>query len=210
MVLHIVIFLLFLSIHLVLGLLTKLNAKKLQEKYLIILESGVDPAVFLERMAKNNDNVEIVFSDSLDKPAVANKGYLVIDKRLIYNKDLHSNLYIALEHGLAKQEMLVLKQLQTLLKILFSSSIIIFLFGVVFYEQAPYLLPFAIAEHLFIILIAFVYFIVFDITAAEILDEASEHLELNDFELVQAEKLKNDLKFSVFEYPFALVKRKQS
>lgn len=208
MVLHIVIFLLFLSIHIVLGLLTKLNAKKLQEKYLIILESGVDPAVFLERMAKNNDNVEVVFSDRLDKPAIANKGYLVIDKRLIYNKDLHSNLYIALEHGLARQEMLILKHLQTILKVLFSSSIILFLFGIVLYDLAPYLLTLAIASHLLIMLIAFVYFIIFDITAAEILDEASEHLELNDFELVQAEKLKNDLKFSVFEYPFALTKRR--
>ncbi len=206
MFLQVLIFAILLAIEVFLGIYSKLIGRNISKKYHYILSSQIEPIKILEIYREKFNKLDLKASPKLHGIVYSGDEFVVVNSKQMYAKDLFTNYFILLNLELSKKENTFLRDIATYQTILFIFQFLflgVSLFIKTEYTEILFLIPIVIEVVLFLLTI-FGY-ILYDIALSEVDDIAAELLDLDEIEVIRAERLKNDLKFKVFEYPISIL-----
>lgn len=208
---EILVFIIILIIQISLASYALLASHKIDQKYRYPLGSQVESAVALENYVKIYREVNVRVNADIEIPAYAFEEHIYINRDKMYDFDLFTNFFTIFQLELSRKEHNFARKLNIFQNILFILSFIIFFIGAATLSQdatiSSYSFRFAIGLQTFLIFISFLGFSTYNTILKKSLAVASDLLDLDEVEYARADRLKDDLKLHVFEYPLVVFGR---
>lgn len=191
-----------LGFQIIVGVASNLHKRKLVKKYAYALSDLPDAAETLQKYIKIHRKVDIKVNAQISEPALGLKDIILVRRNDMYKQDLYTNFFLLAQLELTKKMYRFLREMYIVQNLLFSVGIILFLLGVILeVEFNSLLLTFAIILHSITLSITTIGFLSYDFMLDEVLDIATDLLNLTDLEIARAEQLAQDYKYRVFDYP---------
>lgn len=205
MLISILVFFILLLIQFLLGIYSWIIVKNLSHKYSFILGSQKEPAETLEVYKESNKKLKLKATHNLDQPAYSDSNFLLIDSKKMYAKDLYTNFLVIYQLELTKDENSFIRNLGMYQNILFIFEIVFFVVSIsILTELSPFITIIPVVLQAISIFLSVFAYTIQEIMLADVLATSEKILELDNVESARAEALKEDLKTSVFQYPFEI------
>jgi hypothetical protein len=205
----IIVFIILFLLQLTLGVFAWRLRKDLEKKYAFPLSEQTEPVTIVEKYYQDQETTfQILASEQLMEPAFAEKNLLLINKSMLYKKDLYTNFYIIFQAELTKNKYQVIRLISKILSFIFVlSTVILVLFILLDRSEAEPLVYIAIALQAITLYLSVYSLYKISKVLNNTMIIAKGLLSLDDVEEARASGLKNDLKYSIFEYPLEIVWR---
>lgn len=205
----VIIFVILLLLQITLGVFAWRLKKELEAKYAFPLSDQVEPATVIEKYYEDPETkFQILASEAIPDAAFAEHNLLLVNKNKLYKADLYTNFYIIFQAEMTKGKYSLLRVFSRMLSFTFILSILAIIAGIVAGQANGQILVYiAIGLQLFSIVICLFSLAQVSRLLEDVMIIASGLLHLDDVEIARAHGLKDDLKYSIFEYPFEIVWR---
>lgn len=209
MLLGITIFLIFLAIQFVFAFYGLLVRHKIEHRYNYPLGEQIEAAAVLEAYSRLHRKVDLRVDAGINLPAYAEHEFLLVNKDKMYQFDLFTTFYTIYQLELSRKKNSFQRNLYKFQNILFGLHILVFLIGIILqqYSWAEYIMYAAIAIQLFSILFSIIGFLLYEYILKDAFAIAFDMLNFDEVEYIRAEKLRDELKYHVFEYPIDVASR---
>lgn len=202
MFIEISLFIILILSQLSLGIASWVNKGKLFKKYSFVLGSMTHPAKTLENYVKIYRKVNLRVNSAINQPAFALNNFLLVKRDLMYSPDLYSNFFTIFQLEMTKNSNRFVRNLYKYQSFLFAAELLLFSLGISLeVEWAVFLVYAAIAVQLTLYLITFWAKYLLAEILNEVLFVSKDLLDLDEVEAARAESLKQDMEYSLFDYP---------
>jgi hypothetical protein len=180
--------------------------RNIEKKYNFILSEGYAAATALEYYVRIFGEIDVNVDAPITETAVAEEGYILLNKKKMYDTDLYTNLYLLFQLELTNKKYNFLRNLYVWHNVLFFLQIITLITFFFIPEDFQFYLAVATLTIQSINILLSIWSV--DMYT-KILDEAqikaADLFNFDNIDDARAEQLANELRYRAFDYPLDVV-----
>ncbi len=208
MIIPIIAFIILLLTQIAISIYAWLVRRALNKDYSDILSGQIDPAGILEVYSRVYRKVNLRVNAEISTPALAFEEFVMLNREKMYLADLYTNYFVIYQLELSRKEHNFKRRTYIFQNLLFFFQLAAFVLGLGLANSIGDLLIYvALTVQVVVMVYSFIAFMLYEFVLQDVQEIAIDLLNLDEFEQARAEGLKNDLKFSVFEYPHDILSK---